>query len=322
MAGRGKKDTGDPRVSVARLSIGSNVTLVALKLAVGFWISSVSVLSEAVHSATDLLAAVIAFVAVRKAIRPPDEDHPFGHGKFENVSGALEALLIFAAAGYIIFESVEKLMGGVKVHHVPAGMAVMALSAAVNIVVSRRLMGVARRTDSIALEADALHLRTDIYTSLGVFGALAMIQMVSLLTVDPHWRSAIHLLDPIAAIAVALLILRMAWSLTRKSVKGLLDVPLPSEEDRVIREIIESNSGNFLEFHELRHRKSGSERHIDLHLVVARDRTVGEVHELTERIRSEIQRRLPRSNVLIHVEPCDEACPTCRARRSCELAET
>lgn len=305
------------KIGAARLSIVSNTLLVLLKLVVGFWTSSVSVLSEAVHSAMDLVAALIAAYGVRQASSPPDSGHLFGHGKFENLSGTVEALLIFGAAVYIMVESIEKIFLGVHLAYLEAGVGVMAVSAGVNALVSRRLMRVARETDSIALEADALHLRTDVYTSLGVLLALGVIYVSDTLVKAPRWNTWFHYLDPAVAILVALIILRAAYDLTRRSLAGLLDRPLPEDEGRIIQEILESYAGSFLEFHDLRHRKAGSERHIDLHLVAAKDVTVGEVHALCDKIERTIQERLPKAKVLIHVEPCNEICPSCSSREVC-----
>jgi cation diffusion facilitator family transporter len=309
---------GQRKYHVALVSVGSNSLLVMLKLAVGVLTGSVSILSEAAHSAMDLLAAIIAAIAVRGSSRPADPGHLFGHGKFENLSGALEALLIFGAAVFITLEAVGKLLRGVELEFLEAGLGVMALSVAVNTVVSRRLLKIARETDSIALEADALHLRTDVWTSAGVLGSLGIIYVSDLLIPDPHANMRFHALDPIVALLVAALIVRASWALLRRSVEGLLDQPLPGEEDRIIREILRSQDEEFLEFHDLRHRKSGPERHIDLHLVVSPQATVGQVHALCDRIEAQIQERLPRARVLIHAEPCKRLdCPKCRAREAC-----
>lgn len=312
-----KRPDGERKLRAALLSIVSNATLVILKLFVGLVTGSLSVISEAVHSGIDLLAALIAAVAVKRASHPPDSSHLFGHGKFENVSGVIEALLIFVAAGYIVAESVQKLIQGSSFSYLEAGLAVMAVSAVANTVVSARLYKVAKETDSIALEADALHLRTDVYTSAGVFAALGVILLTDWLVKDPVANARFHALDPIVALGVAVMIVRAAYDLTRRSFGGLVDRPLPEQEDRTIREILGRHDAGFVEFHELRHRKAGSERHIDLHLVVARGTTVGEVHSLCDRIEEEIQGALPRAKVLIHVEPCSEDCPSCRARASC-----
>ena len=155
------------KVSIARLSILSNTCLIVMKLVVGIISGSVSIISEAIHSSVDLMAAIIAFFSVRVSDNPPDSRHPYGHGKIENISGVIEALLIFIAAILIIVKAVKKLLGEpVELESIGIGSLVMLVSAVINIIVSRRLYKVARETHSVALEADALHLKTDVFTSL------------------------------------------------------------------------------------------------------------------------------------------------------------
>ncbi len=288
------------KTSIARLSIISNATLVALKLAVGIMIGSVSVISEAIHSGIDLVAAIIAYFSVRQSSQPPDAEHTFGHGKIENVSGAVEAVLIFIAAGLIIWEAYNKILHGVEIEDVSLGILVMLLSVVVNYFVSEKLLKTAKRTDSIALEADGWHLRTDVLTSLGIFGGLVAIKL-----------TGIAILDPILAMLVALFILKAAFELTVKSVKDLLDIRLPKEEEDEIKKILSNYAGSFVEFHDLRTRKSGSDRFVDLHLVVHKKLSVEEAHDLSDRIEADIAQRFPRTSVIIHIEPCKETIKNC-----------
>lgn len=282
------------KIRAARLSVASNLVLMLAKIVVGLAIHSVSVLAEAVHSGIDLLAAVIAYFSVAHSSRPADEKHPFGHGKIENVSGTLEAILIFIAAGWIMYESIDKLRSGHVVQAIGPGLVVMAASALVNTAVSRHLRRVARETDSVALEADALHLSTDVFTSVGVLAGLALIRF-----------TGIQAFDPIVAIGVALLIVKAAYDLTKSSFLPLLDISLPEEEQRIIWEILNRYRDRFVEAHKLRTRKAGAERHIDIHLVVPRVISVGEAHTLCDEIEAAIEERLRNTRVLIHVEPCD-----------------
>src|SRR5207302_325504 len=175
---------GGDKVAAARLSIISNSLLTALKLGVGIFSGSVSVISEAAHSATDLIASVIAFLSVRVADRPADEDHPYGHGKIESISALAEALLILGAAAWIVYEAVQKLMSHEHRPRVDLGMAVMVVSVIVNSLVARHLHRVAEATDSLALAADAKHLSTDIYTSVGVLVGLATVRITGWVAAD------------------------------------------------------------------------------------------------------------------------------------------
>lgn len=282
---------------IALLSVGSNTLLIVLKLIVGLISGSVSIISEAIHSMMDLVAAVIAFFSVRVADVPPDEDHPYGHEKWENVSGVIEGVLIVVAAGWIIFEAAHKLVSRSPIESIGLGFLVMAVSAAVNAFVAARLYKVAREEQSIALEADALHLKADVYTSLGVAAGLGLI-----------WLSGWTILDPIVAILVALFILREAFSLIRNAFTPLLDASLPPEELALVRQIVLRNSGEVLDVHDLRTRRSGKTRHIDMHLTMHRVLTLEEAHGICDRIETEISAELDHARVLIHPECCEAAC--------------
>lgn len=286
----------------ALISVVSNSVLTGAKLVTGALTGSIGIMSEAAHSGIDLLAAVMAWLAIRLAAKPADDRHEFGHGKIENLSGTIEALLIFFIAVLIIREAVGKLWAGREVAELGVGIVVMAVSAAVNFVVSEYLFRVGRQADSIALKADAAHLRTDVWTSAGVFAGLVGI-----------WTTGWHILDPIMGMVVAGLLIKVGYDLTVEAFLPLLDVRLPSAEKNAIAEIVSEHGGEFIEFHQMRTRKAGGERHIDLHLVVPKDRLVGEVHELCHHIADDIAAKFPRTQVLIHVEPCDEdSCENCR----------
>ncbi len=290
----------EDKTAVAVLSVLSNTVLTVSKALIGLFSGSVSIMSEGIHSGIDLFAAVIALFAVRESGKPADDKHEYGHGKIENVSGTVEALLIFVAAVWIIIEAVDKISNGTVVESVNWGLLVMAGSAAVNLVVSTMLMRVAKRTGSIALQADSMHLRTDVYTSAGVFLGLLLMKLTG-------WA----LLDPLVAIGVALLIIKAAYQLSKEAFMPLVDVSLPVHERDLIMSIINTHAGDFVEFHKLRTRRSGAERHIDLHLVVPRDQSVAEVHDLCNRIEQEIQEHLAGSHILIHAEPCTDRHQPC-----------
>lgn len=286
------------------LSVASNAALIVLKVVVGLLIGSVAVLSEAAHSAMDLVAAIIALFAVKASGRAADGGHPYGHGKFENLSGSIEALLIFAAALWIIYEAVQRLLEPRAVEMPVWGAVVMLVSVVVNAVVSRRLFHVGKQTDSVALRADGLHLRTDVYTSLGVMGALVIIWILqaTVPSVDVHW------IDPAVAILVALLIMKAAWGLTREATRDLLDMSLPKEDTDWIPQFVREHWPEVRSFHHLQTRKAGSDRFVDFHVVVDKEMSVADSHALADEIVVAIKERLPGSRVHIHVEPCDFAC--------------
>lgn len=229
-------------VFAAKFSVYSNSILVVLKLIVGIATLSVSVISEAIHSSTDLLAALIANFSVRKSTKPADDSHGFGHGKYESLSGTLEALLILVAAGIIIYEAIAKMLDPhAEIKIVEAGIIVMGISAALNFTISRYLMKVAKKHRSLALEADALHLRTDVWTSFGVFAGLIAV-----------WVTGETFIDPIIAIIVAAIIVNAAVRLTRRSTFELLDHSLSGEEEAAIRETIATVTGESSNYHGLR----------------------------------------------------------------------
>lgn len=289
--------------STARLSVASNTFLVFAKLAIGILIGSVSIISEAIHSGIDLIAAIIAFFSVRQSSKPADDEHTFGHGKYESMSGFIEAGLIFVAAGLIIWESVQKIFwheGALSQDLLIAGIAVMALSAVLNWYVSSRLMAVAKKTESIALESDAWHLRTDVYTSLGIFAGLILIRL-----------TGITILDPICALGVACMIILTAYDLTKRSLADLMDQSLPAEEEQRIRQILCDHHSQYVNFHALRTRRSGPERFVDLHVCVPRNLSVQESHDFADHIEHDLQLEFPRANVTVHIEPCTEECNDC-----------
>ena len=290
------------KTAVASLSVASNSLLVVIKLVVGLLIGSVSVISEAIHSGMDLVAAIIALIAVRTSGRPADHRHPFGHGKIENISGTVEALLIFVAAGGIIWEAIRKFVAPQPLTEPVWGVAVMGVSAMMNAFVSRALFKVGRATDSVALQADGLHLRTDVFTSAGVMGGLGLIWLGGRLLpgVNLHW------LDPAAAIAVALLIIRAAWHLTLESSKDLLDHSLPMDEVDWIEHMTRHLDHPVQDMHDLRTRKAGPYRFIELHLVVDGAMTVNESHLIADEVERRIHDRFPGSRALVHVDPYDD----------------
>lgn len=297
-------DADRRKARVAFFSVASNTSLVVGKLLVGLFIGSVSVISEAIHSAVDLLASLIAFFAVRSSGKPADEEHPFGHGKWESISGAVEALLIFVAAAWIVWEAVHKLLDPGEIEGPGLGVAVMAVSATMNWVVSHWLFKVGKETESMALQADGWHLRTDVYTSAGVMAGLLAIWLGHLVLpgVDLRW------LDPVVAIAVAVLIVRAAWHLTRDAVGELLDSRLPDAEVKWIESYVADQKPTVRSIHRLRTRRSGAVRYIDFHLVVEPEMTVEASHSLSHRIADAIRAHFPNSQVIAHVEPCDGRC--------------
>jgi len=284
----------------AALAIIWDALLIALKLIIGISISSIAILAEALNSSIDLLASLMAFFSIRFSSRPADEQHPFGHGKAEYLSSFIEAGLMYITSIFIIYESIKKFLAGAQVIHVEWGLAVMVFSMTVNIFFSTHLLKVAKKEDSLALEAHARNLRGDILISLGVFTGLLMLKLTGL-----------SIFDPIAATLVAIYYSLTATKLTRMSLHGLLDERLPDGEEEIIKASIIEHSKDLAGFHDVRTRKAGGERYIVLHLVMAKHASLEEVHKMCDHLEEDIKSKLPGANVTIHVEPCHADCKTC-----------
>lgn len=297
------------RSGAARLMLIVVIGLIVLKVVVAIITGSISILAQAVDSGLDLFAVAITFIAIRAATKPADREHPFGHGKAENIAAIVQAMLIFIAGGLIIYSSVLRIVVGATVELPEAGMGVMLVSMIASILLSRHLFRVARATDSIALEANARNITADIYSTAAVLVGLAVVRLTGL-----------NILDPIIAMGVALLILKSSYDVVRKSFGGLIDVKLPEAEESVIRLCILEHSGKVVAFHELRTRKAGSQRYIDLHLVMPRNANVEEAHRMCDHLERDIENRLSRTNLTIHVEPCTIECEQCSV--SCVLRQT
>lgn len=289
------EDNNKRKMRAAGLSIVSNTLLIAIKVAAGLSSGSVSILSEAAHSGADLLAALIAAASIKISAKPADKGHPYGHGKFENVSGVIEGILILVAAVFIIVESIKKIINPHHFEVTPILIVVMLVSAIVNFFVSRHLYTVAREEDSIALEADALHLKTDVYTSCGVALGLLLIKF-----------TGISVLDPIVAIAVAMLIVREAFHLCCSAFNPLLDSSLPEEEEAQIVRILEDHVTDDFKYCHLRTRKSGPNRFVDFHARIKPTIPVGKANKITKNVQEEIENTIPNVHVHINVEAMEE----------------
>jgi cation diffusion facilitator family transporter len=285
----------------AGLSVASNSLLIALKLAAGAITGSIAILTEAIHSAIDLLASVVALVSVRRADEPADEEHPYGHEKLENLAAAIEGMLILVGAGVIVFEATRRLATGSEVESLGVGIAVIGFSAAANVAVSTYLYRRARALDSPALEGDAAHLRADALTSLGVLLGLVLVEV----TGEPAF-------DAIAALAVAAAIVVAGLRILTRSGRVLVDeAPPPDELDRIEAAIASERQHHpeIAGYHKLRARRAGARRHIDLHLQFSSGTTLEHAHTVAHHVRGAIEREIRGADVLIHVEPEESVKP-------------
>jgi len=310
----GRSEMGRKKATAARQSYAAKLMLIVvsglivLKVVVAVITGSISILAQAVDSSLDLLAVVVTFVAIRVATKPADREHPFGHGKVENIAATVQAALIFAAGGLIIYSAVHRIIVGAAVGLAEAGIGVMLVSMIASIFLSRYLFKVSRVVDSIALQANAHNIATDVYSTAAVLAGLLVVRFTGL-----------NILDPIIAMAVALLILKTGYDVLRRSFGGLIDVKLPEAEEGVIRACIMRYDYRMVAFHDLRTRKAGSYRYIDLHLVMPKSESVEEAHRVCDRLEKDIRNRLPRAHITIHVEPCTTECDQCSV--SCTLKD-
>lgn len=277
--------------NAAKLSIVSNTILIIFKLLAGFSMNSISVISEGIHSSIDLIASLIAFISIKKSSKKEDEDHPFGHGKYENVSGFVEALLILLAAFLIIYEAAKKLFENAPVDNINSGIYVMLISSLINFFISIALFKSAKKTNSIALEADAAHLFTDVLTSLGVLTGLILLKITH-----------IKILDSIAALAVSLLIIKTSINLIKKSIKDLVDSSLDNMDVKKIVDVLKEYP-NVKSYHKLRTRKSGNTREIDIHIQIINTDSLTKTHDICSSIEKKINLIFPDSYIVIHPEP-------------------
>ena len=240
----------------AALSIASNATLIAIKLAAGAITGSIAIITEALHSLIDLVASVIAFISVRKADEPADVEHPYGHAKVESLAATIEGMLILVGAGIIVFEATHRLVVGSKVETLGVGIAVMGISVLANLGVSTVLSRQARAHESPALEGDAAHLRADALTSAGVLGGLVLVQV-----------TGVAAFDSITALVVAAAIVVAGLRIMRRSSGALVDEALPDAEmDRIEAAIAATRTGEVAGYHKLRARRAGARRYVDLHV--------------------------------------------------------
>lgn len=278
----------------AIISVISNSSLIILKLIAGTISGSIGIISEALHSGSDLLASIITFFSVSESSKPADEEHQFGHGKHEDFASLIEGFLIILAAFYIVYEALKKILFSLEMEvHANSGLVVMFTSMMANIFVSAYLFKIARKTGSTALYADGEHLRTDIYSSLAVLIGLILVKV-----------TGNHIFDPLVAIMVAIIIFIAGYKICEGAKKGLLDTSLNEEDIQLIKEVINNHiNKEVIDLKCLRTRKAGLKKNIELTLVVEKTMPISTSHELCDMIEAEIEEKLQNTDISIHLEP-------------------
>ncbi len=277
----------------AAISVVSNSVLILLKVIAGSLTGSVAILTEAVHSSVDLIASLVAFVSVRIADVPADDQHRYGHHKVENLAAAFEAMLILVGSAAIAFEAIRRLIVGGSTHTLGVGIAVIAFSAAANVVVSSVIARGGRLANSPALQGDALHLRTDAASSFGVLIALVLVHLTG-----AQW------IDPVAALVMSAVILSTGVRLLVRSSEVLADHALPAAETAAIERVIAGFADRgVVGFHELRTRQAGSNRYVDVHVQFRKGFSLEQAHWISHAMQDQIKSALGGADVLIHIEP-------------------
>ncbi|MBA4186054.1 MAG: cation transporter [Acidobacteria bacterium] len=278
------------------LSVLAAVLTITLKAAAYFFTGSIGLLSDALESVINLVAALIALLIIKIAAQPPDDDHAFGHDKAEYFSSGIEGMLIFFAAFGIFYSAVPRLFAPQPLERIGIGLSITLVATLINLIVGLILIRAGRQHHSIILEADGRHLLTDVWTSVGVVLGIVVVGLTG-------WFA----LDPIIALLVALNILWTGFQLIRRSALGLMDTAVSSETQEKIEEILNSFiKEKKIDYHALRTRQSGARKFISVHILVPDDWTVQKGHDLTEEIEDEIRQAVPESTVFTHLEPLED----------------
>ncbi|MDT5158093.1 MAG: ferrous-iron efflux pump FieF [Acidobacteriota bacterium] len=281
--------------SAARLSITAAAFLIVLKSTTGWLTGSISVWASLLDSTMDIFASVINYFAVRAAARPPDEDHLYGHGKAESLAGLFQSFVIAVSAVFLIREAILRMLAPHPTSLEWFGVGTMAVAGVVSVALVARLRSAARKTDSPALAADAVHYATDVYTNGAALVALLIVALTG-------WTLA----DPLVSIAISAYLIWSAVEVARDSIDVLMDRRLPYEIDETVAAVVHSfHDEGVLGFHDLRTRRSGSHKFIDLHIEVNREQSLLDAHDLTERVLRAIEAEIPRSHVQIHTDPSE-----------------
>lgn len=280
---------------LAAVSITASICTIILKLFAFFLTNSVSLLSDALESLVNLIAATITFFMVRLSLKPADESHPYGHGKAEYISSVAEGFFIMIAAAAIIITAVQRLLHPVPLEKPGIGLLFSIAASLINLLVGLVLIKNGKKRHSLALEADGHHLMTDVYTTIGVLIGLIIVYVTRL-----------YILDPIIAIVVGLNIISAGFSIVQKSLSGFMDTSIGKEYLRFIKEIFLEYQSKKIEFHGMRTRQSGSRKFISFHMLVPGMWSVQQAHSIGEDIEKKIRASIPQATITIHIEPLED----------------
>lgn len=286
------------RIGTARFSLGSAVALASTKFVIGILSGSLGVLSSAFDSVADIFMSAVNLLSIRKSMDPADRTHPYGHGKVETLATVFQALVIAGTGLWVVVEGIRRLVEKRVPESADIGIAVMAVALVASWFVSRRIRKAGEETGSTALVADSLHFATDVYTNAGILASLVVFRYTG-------WAW----LDPGAALLVGAYILFAAGKLFVSAVHDLMDRGLPEETVEQVRGIINGHRPMVVDFHDLRTRRAGSEKHVDFHVVVCREHKLADAHRVADHLEKEVRLVIGNAHVVTHVDPCNKECP-------------
>jgi len=276
-----------------KLSMIVVIGLIVLKVVVSFISNSISIFAQATDSFLDIFSIGITFIALRMAITPADEEHPFGHGKAEGLAAIIQAILILGAGGFIIYSAIQRIIHSTAVK-TDEGVVVMVISLIASFFLSRYLRRIAKATGSTAIDASARNISADVYSAAGVLLGLLVVRFTNLV-----------ILDPIIALIMVGFVLKAGYGVAIRAIHELIDYTLPKRELEILNNCINVHNTRLVDFHSVRSRRAGSERFIDLHIVLPRNYSIEKAHAMCDHLEQDIKNKLANTNVIIHAEPCN-----------------
>jgi cation diffusion facilitator family transporter len=281
------------RTGAVKLSLAVVISLVILKVVVSIISNSISISAQATDSLLDIFSIGITFIAVRMSITPADEQHPFGHGKMEGFAALIQAVMVLGAGSFIVYSAIQRLINNIPIEP-DEGIVVMVISIIASYFLSRHLRRVAKVTGSTAIDASARNISADVYSATGVLLGLLIVRITNLV-----------ILDPIIALIMAGFVLKAGYEVAIRAIHELTDYALPKEEQEILNNCIKVHNTQLVDFHAVRSRRAGSERFIDLHIVMPRNYSIEKAHDMCDHLEQDISFQIPNANVIIHPEPCN-----------------
>lgn len=279
------------------MAVAAPAAMIAVKLVAYLMTGSVAILSSLVDSLVDMFASGVNLVAVHIALQPPDREHRFGHGKAEGLAGLAQAAFISGSGVFLLLEVLNRLLHPKPLEYISVGIAVMLVSILITVALVYYQRLVVARTGSVAINADSLHYRSDVYVNLGVILAMML-----------DWVLGWHWADPVIALMIVVYILYCAWTIARQSLDQLMDRELPDDERQRIKFIVLSHP-RVCDLHELRTRSSGLDQFIQLHLVLEPQFSLQEAHDIAVEVQDQLQEAFPKAQIIIHQDPADDSVP-------------